>query len=488
MLTRTREASEYKDGIGMSDDARTVPQMSNEPLPRTGVRSLVRGIVQFLIMLAVLAGSYSLMTSMIASRPEPVPRAVEPTVFAVEVMTVVREDQRPTLSLYGLVEAGRTVDLRPLVPGEIVTVHPNLRGGSRVREGDELLEIDPFVYSGAVSEAMANLEQSRAAISELDARVEAEEDQLVEAKAQLLLAQADLDRAITLEGTGTLTSQQIDARRLIVSQRAQAVSLRENNLLIERARRQQEIAGIPRLEWRLREAERNLADTKLIAPFSGVVRAADAESGRRVSTSDMVASIYDDTRLDVRVTLTDAQFGAILDDVDPLIGRPVQVIWRTGTQINGFSGQIERLAAEIDSDRGGVSVIARLDTSESSDSLRPGAFVEVRIPERLYPDTVRLPETVLYNGDSVFVVTGESTLKRRPVTVAAFDGDDVLISSGLEQGESVLVTRLTGAEEDQPVRIVATEETVGLQESLPTGIERGLAELKPGQGDGKPDE
>jgi hypothetical protein len=55
-----------------------------------------------------------------------------------------------------------------------------------------------------------------------------------------------------------LTDKQVDDRRLIVSQREQAVSQRRNNILIAEAQRTQQEANAERLEWKLREAQRRL--------------------------------------------------------------------------------------------------------------------------------------------------------------------------------------------------------------------------------------
>ena len=220
-------------------------------------------------MALVLAGAWVAMERLAASKVERTPRSFTPTVYTVETAIAARADNRPEIRLYGQVGTGRNVDLRTVVSGDVVEIHPDLVAGRRVSEGTVLLRIDPFAYEGALVEARANLSAVQGAISEIDARLASEREQLEAATAQLEFANSDLDRALQLSQSGTLTGKEVDARRLVLSQRQQAVSQSRNAILIAEAQRTQQEANAERLEWKIREAERRLADTALIAPFDG---------------------------------------------------------------------------------------------------------------------------------------------------------------------------------------------------------------------------
>ncbi|MEM6460564.1 MAG: efflux RND transporter periplasmic adaptor subunit [Pseudomonadota bacterium] len=410
-----------------------------------------RVLLQVLLMLLVLVGSYAVMNRIIDTQPTREARPFRPSVYSVETATAIAQANRPHLLLYGEVQAARSVELRPLVSGEIIGVNPKLRAGAHVAADDVLFEIDPFYYRGALAEARANLAQARATLTETEARIVAEAEQLESAETQLRLAETDLQRATSLVSSGTLTEKQVEDRRFILSQRQQAVSQRRNNQLIEEARREQQVASIDSLTWKVQQAERDLESAVLKAPFTGVVNAENAEPGRWVSSNDVVVSLYDDDALEVRFTLTDAQYGRISADDDPLIGREIGVVWVVGTTRHEYVGTIDRIAAEIASQRGGVEVVARLDPNGSGFQLRPGAFVEIDVPDRLYRDSFRLPETALFDGSHVYVVE-DGRLSRRIVEVAAFDGEDVILSGGLQPGDEVMATHLTQADEGVRVK------------------------------------
>lgn len=415
-------------------------------------RGVGRGALQFLLMIAVLTGSVIAMNRLIETRPEKSGRPAFRTVYPIEAQTVELADQRPSINVFGQVVAARSVELRSLVAGEIIAVNDDAKAGARVEEGALLVEIDPFNYQGALVEARSNLEQTEAAISEIEARLVAERDQKAASEEQLELARSDLQRATSLRKSGSITQKQLDDRALLVSQREQAVNQRENNLRIEQARLSQQRAAAQRLGWKVTQAERNLKDTRLTAPFSGIVRSETAEIGRMVNSNDVVLSLYADRDLEARFTLTDAQYGRVATDEDPLIGRRIEAVWTVGGIDYAYSGEVVRIAAEIVSDRGGVEIYARLDESDGPVQLRPGAFLEISVPDRKYVAAARLPETALYDSSEVYLVIDEALQSRR-VTVAAYDGNDIIVTSGLEDGDRVMVTRLSKVSNGLPVRI-----------------------------------
>lgn len=424
--------------------------------PGGGVATALRATVQAALMVAVLVGSYLAMERLIAAAPERTARPQPDVSVPVEAVVVAAGDERPNVSLYGEVAAARAVDIRPPLSGEVIVIHPDLSAGRRIEAGATLFEIDPFDLEVALAEARANLAQTEATIAENEARLVSERAQLEGARDQLDLARSDLARAEQLRGNGTLTAKQVEDRELIVSQREQAVSQRVNNIAIEEARLDQQRAIRTRLELGVRRAERNLGDTAVRAPFSGVVRSSTVETGRIVAANDVAVAMYDDSALDVRFTLTDAQYGRIATDADPLIGRDVTLVWTVGNLDYTYTATVNGIGADIASARGGVDVFARIDVTDGPVQLRPGAFVAVTVPDRLYEDAVRLPETALYDAGTMYVIA-DGRLEHRTVEVAAFDGADVIVTGGLTAGEQVMTTRLSNVEDGLKVSVPSAE-------------------------------
>ena len=418
------------------------PVVASAPAPGRSVAGrIAKGAVQLVITLAILAGAAYATRLIVADRPERSRRPAFTTSYTVQTAEARRADVRPTFVAYGQTVAGRTVDLRSLVGGEVVAVSPNLQAGARVSAGEDLVSVDPFAYEGAVAEARAGLAEAEARIAENEARIAAEVAKEGAMREQLELAQADLQRIERLRRRRQGTQQQVEARQLVVSQRQQTLDQSRELVKIEEARLAQQRAGLGRLQWALQRAERDLSSTVLKAPFDGVVRTSAAEVGRLVSANDVVVSLYEAGVIEARFTLTDAAFGRLSASDEGLIGRDVTVRWSVGGRDHEYPATIGRLGAEIASSRGGVEVFARIGATVDQPTLRPGAFVEVVVPDVAYRDVFALPDTALFDG--VVYVNVDGKLEERAVEVAAFDDDRVFVRGGLEEGDRVLTTRIT---------------------------------------------
>jgi len=415
---------------------------------------VLKALLQMLIALAILFGAVKGMNALVASRPDVPKRPIQEKSYAVETLTVAAADHAPTINVFGETTAGREVELRSLVAGEVVEVHPNLKAGGAVQQGEVLVAIDRFDYEGAVTEAEANLAEARAGLVESEGGVRLQKGNVVRAQEQLAFAQKDLERAEELLGKGAVTERTLDDRKLIVSQRRQALEQAQNSLALEEARVDQQTAAIKRLEWRLQNAQRQLENTILTAPFDAIVRSEAAELGRLVSVNDAIVSLYSSEAFEVRFTLSDNQYGRLLADTGAVVGRPAAVTWYLGNEPVTYPAIVTRIGADVASNRGGVDLIARIDATEAGVALRPGVFVEVSLADRSYAQSYRIPETAFYGDGTVFVVK-DSRLQPREVTSLAIDDGSLLVTGELADGDVLLTTRIPEAGEGLLVKDVS---------------------------------
>jgi multidrug efflux pump subunit AcrA (membrane-fusion protein) len=185
--------------------------------------------------------------------------------------------------------------------------------------------------------------------------------------------------------------------------------------------------------------------------------------------------MYQAESLEARFVLTDEQYGRLQADSSGIANRPVEVIWNVGGIDYRFPATIDRIGAEIASARGGIEVFATIGEADHAISLRPGAFVEIIVPDRKFSGHVQLTDSSIYDTNTVYVVeNGE--LVARTVTIAAYDGDYVIISEGLKPGEEVLVTRISEISEGLKVRKEG--------DSSNRGDDAGNSAREPAQGEG----
>ena len=386
------------------------------------------------LVVAVLAVGYLQATRPEVERTEPEER--ERTIAAVAARIA---DIQPSIAAFGEVVAHRDVELRALVAGPVVAVGENFVNGGAVRTGELLVEIDPFDYRAAVTEAEAALAEARSLLAETAAELGAEQAGLAEERTQLAIAERELKRRQDLLAKGTAPEKAVDDALMRRSERARAAAATEKRAAGLRARIARQEAVIARSAVALERAERELAHTRLVAPFDGYVTEVSAALGKRLGVNDRIVRLLDQGRLDIRIHLSDADYGRLVSSASGLGGRPVAVVWRAGESNFPFRAEIQRADGEVDAASGGVTVYARIDPGTAV-PLRPGAFVEVRIPDRVYRGAARLPETALVGGDTVYAVV-QGRLEPRPVVLLARVGNDVVVSGEIADGESIATTR-----------------------------------------------
>jgi RND family efflux transporter MFP subunit len=370
----------------------------DQPVKKSRLKTLRLPI---LIVSATVVTIFLLM----ATRPRMLPVSTPEQVWPVEVIKAQFGAQQPELKLFGEVIAGRRSELRPLVSGLIIEIGPNFRNGGIVRKGELLVLIDPFDYETTLAEQRSILKQ---------------------AEARLQMLKKDYERAKELRIDNTVSEQFLENAELEVVQQEAIVEQRGINV---------------------KQAERDRAETRLLAPYDGVVNNVSANLGNQVSGfgSDKVADLIDTSQLEVRFSLSNGQYGRLLESSEPVVGRPVRVSWTVGKETMEYDARVERVGAEIVSTTGGVEVYAVIEATDGQTNLRPGAFVAVSLSDKTYQNVALLPESALYGEDILFVIKDGRMVERR-VHIQGYDGSNVLIDSPgespIEDGDLIVITQL----------------------------------------------
>ena len=278
----------------------------------------------------LLVGTFLIISLLRATKDEPEVLVIQEKSWPVSVVEAQYGDIQPTLSLFGEVITSRRSELRARVGGQVIQVGENFKEGAVVKKGELLLRVDDFEYRNSVTEETAKLE----------------------------VMDRDFERADELFNQGSISEQFRD------------------NALLEKI--QQELV--------LSEAEKDLRDTQLFAPFDGVINDVQATLGKQVSTfNDKIGEIIDIKNMEVRFSISKAQYGRLLEDQDQILGRSIEMEWTVGQKDISFNADISRVGAEIISSSGGVNIFANIQLEENIETpLRPGAFVRLKMPDKTY--------------------------------------------------------------------------------------------------------
>jgi len=191
---------------------------------------------------------------------------------------------------------GNIISVSPRVPGTVVAVH--VVDNQQVKAGDPLVELDPTDLQVALAQARANVAQAQAAYEAENpsvamtltsnlAAVQSLQDEVEDARADLLAAQRDLDQAEAQNRYAQ--SQRQRAQKLVESktiapadydQRVSAADVAHATAEANRQRIEQKRAQLSSAETRLKESRQN-APRQLVAREASLqVRKANLETAQ----------------------------------------------------------------------------------------------------------------------------------------------------------------------------------------------------------------
>lgn len=368
---------------------------------------MTKGTVTKSIMtIAVLLFAAVLAYGLLATAP--MPEAVEPqeTATTIRVLQAKREDLQLEVVSQGSVEPRTQSELVPEVDGRVQWVSRNLVVGGYFRKDDVLLRLDDSDYRAQVARSQAAL-----------TRAQAEEE----------LARFEHQRMEELV-KNRLTSQS-NLESVLRNHRIAEASLQEARISLE-------------------QANRDLARTRIKAPYDGLVRTKQVDPGQFISKGKSIASIYGSDAVEIRLPVADRQLaylslplgyrGELAEELQPQATLSTEY----AGHLYEWTGRLVRTEAEIDSKSRMVTAVVRVEHTQNPGRphLPVGLFVNARIKGRWAEDIVSLPRAALRNRSRVLVVDEENRLKFRNVEVMRFDKDKVIITRGLSDGELVNIS------------------------------------------------
>lgn len=233
---------------------------------------------------------------------------------------------------------------------------------------------------------------------------------------------------------------------------------RAERLLAHNAISEQEVeslqSGVAQAEVAYENAESALSDTRIVAPFSGVVERVAVDAYQRVASGETILRLVKPESNTVGFTAPES--------LVPLLALPTthfSVLFDAYPDI--YFNAVIKSFARTSSDALGFPVSLRLtDVDRERYIISPGmtciAMVSVKENDSR---AVTLPLAAIYapvgDYDSVWVVDDEYCVERRRVTLGALTGDsDVVVLDGVSAGEMVVAAGVYKLSEGERVSVV----------------------------------
>ncbi len=388
-------------------------------------------ILRFLIGLGILCAGILVSMLLVKTRPEAKRESVERPPVEVKVAPIRLIDVPVTLPTQGLVDARRRATLAAEVSGKVIEVSEKYESGLEFQKGEVLLEIDPADYEAELARAEASL---------ADARLARE------------LEKARQEQALK------------DWKALGRSGEPSPLTIREPQLASAEA-------AITAAEAAVSKAKRDVARTRIVAPFSGRIARTEVELGAYLTPGTPVAEIFTAAPWEIRLPLPLDEWDLLRRDADGEVAGEIAFSAKIGAEMVAFTGRVLRIEAEVERDSRSFHLVGEIPGEVADGLLRPGLFVEAEIAGRTLSQVARVPIRAFVDRDQVAVVDrAKKQITKRRVKVERRVGDHVLISGGLSEGEWVSVTQLADLVEGMTVEpsLSGEEEDAKIEANLST--------------------
>ncbi len=369
-----------------------------------------------------------------------------------------------TIELTGTVDADNDATLSPDVPGMLTYVAPV---GTFVRAGQTVAQVRATGQQAGVAQAQAGVAQGRAGVAQAQASVAGAEAGLQAARAQRQAAQAQLDLAqdqyrrqaplfrdsiLSALEFRSVETQLAQARAQVaqadagIAQAQGQVRASREGVNAARAQSQAASAGVA-------SAQSQLASTRIVAPFSGVVEARLQEPGELASPGQPVVRLVGSGSVKVTAGVPERYAGEIEQ------GTQVTVTPNAYT-VDARGGRVSFVGLAIDTDSRTFPIEVAVENADRS--LKPSMVVRMNVTRSVLENVIVVPTEAIVRderGTSVFVVANDTSgtvASRRVVELGPDAGETVVIRSGVQAGDQIVVSGAADLAEGERVRVTET--------------------------------
>jgi RND family efflux transporter MFP subunit len=376
-----------------------------------------------------------------------------------QVVTAGGEPRIRTFS--GKIEASKKVELAFQVSGLLVKFP--IKEGQKVAKGELIGRLRQDEFKARLKALQGQLDQARAVLRALRSGERPEQQMRLEAQvraaeAKFANARVEYDRTRRLIQTNAASRSDYDMAlttfRVAQEDLAAARRLLEKGTIGREEDIEAQEAQVRSLEGRTVEANLQLEDSTLRAPYDGVIAQRFVERNQNVRAKEPVVKFQDAEELEVAVDVPETVMAADLRSAD-VVQLLAEFSATPGLQ---FPVRITEIAQRADrvtqTFRVRVAMKARPDLN-----LLPGMTATVTVAYRragilgnrmLVPIAAVLKDAA---GEQVaWVVTADQSVTRRQVKLGEATGGDVEIVGGLQAGERIAVAGVTSLREGMQVR------------------------------------
>jgi RND family efflux transporter MFP subunit len=387
------------------------------PIPKRNLRQRLLAVA---IIAALLLGGLAMARYLLHSKPKAKKRHHKKMQLLVQIEKLRKINTRVVVSGLGSVIPAKETELKPEVSGRITALHPNFHPGGIIKKGEVVAEIDRRDFEIIVTEKEASLK----------------------------LAQANLE----LE-----RGQQVVAQRdwqLVIAEH-DALRDQDNALALRKPQLAKVEATVSQAQAALDRAKLDLRRTRVLAPFSGVVRHKYVDLGSQVSPQAALITLtgVQTYWLEALIPVRDLHWLGL--DKTNTFQAKVKVEAASG---NGekYKGKIINLLPALDKDGLMSRLLIAVRNPLAAGHAVPliiGTFAQAEITGRPLTGVFKIPRSALWESEFVLIAAPDDSLEIRQPTMVWKDTDWVYVKNGLREGERLVLSQISAPVAGMPLKI-----------------------------------
>ena len=380
----------------------------------------------------VAIGVFILVLSIVfKSSPGIQPNFDKARLVAVEALTLKKS--APVILAFGRVEPKNSWQAIAEVSGKVIYRHPELESGRLLKAGTLVLEIDPLQYELKQAQALANVHSTNAQLTRLQQEQKNLNASLNIEQERLKLIEQEYKRKFALKKKKLISSSDLEAQKqiLLVQQKVVQDLSSALNLLPDDQKVAEAQLNVN--QALLKDAQRQLDNTRIILPFDARIDEVNIEQAQAVSLGSVLFNVHSLGAVEVKAELS-------LQDAKTLMGavtaNPLQsafpnvegldfdanVSMQIGQKIYYWEANLTRIAGSVDPEQATIGFYLEVnqapkhrDDLNNKPPLTKGMFVSAEI-KGVESNQFLIPEKALH-GAVVYVMDESNKLSIRKVDV-----------------------------------------------------------------------
>lgn len=349
--------------------------------------------------------------------------------------SVERGNMESTISASGLVLPSYEIMLNSPINADIKSTH--YRNGSKVNEGDLILELDAESTQWIYDQLEDQLELKKNNVGLLKLQYDKNLRDLKADDTILGLRLNNLEALLVdeqkLQSIGGSSDESLEKAQLNLEIARWEKKKLENELQfkkesIEKEKRNLELEVLIQ-ENKLKELDKKLRETKVTAPQEGVITWVNKSIGKKVNEGEVLVRIANLSNFKVEASFSDLHFEKVK------VGMEVKV------RINktDLKGHIESIQPEVENNTVKCNVVLEDDSNKL---LRPNMRAEVFIITAQKQNVLRVLNGPAFTGarqQNIFVVNGDKAEKRK-VSLGLNNNDYVELIGNIKAGDRIILS------------------------------------------------